>query len=142
MGRHRPNPPIYFISPSQPNQVYKAIGGTLLIQLLSLLDDFLFVLRITLDRGILLGLITKVCNCYLHFAGRRRPAQSKIRIVKHLNSQINALGPEINNQCISLKVAAFIGVKLDAWLASIYLFGYDAAPGEYIADFLGSYVLG
>lgn len=75
---------LYCAKSAQPR--LDVTGGTLPIQFLRLLDDFLFVLRIALDRGILLRLIAKVRNCYLHFAGRRRPSQSKIRIIKHLNS--------------------------------------------------------
>lgn len=78
---------LYCASSQPPNKFLQSNRGvTQLIQLLSLLDDFLFILRVALDRGLLLCLITKVCHCYLHFAGRRRPSQSEIRIVEHLNS--------------------------------------------------------
>lgn len=125
----------------------------ILVQLLRLLDNFLPItttasalpprIRIsspststpTTIALILHLLIAKIRRYNTHLPLFRLP-QPQLRIIQHLNRQIHALGPEIDNQRVAFESPVVVRVELDARFPGINLFGNDAAAGEDAVDFV------
>lgn len=60
----------------------------------------------------------------------------EIRIIEHLDRQIDALGAKIQDQGIAFEVSGVVGVELDTRFASVDFLGNDTAAGEDVGDFL------
>ena len=107
-----------------------------LIQFLGLFDNLLLVFVVTLSRSIFLRLVAEVRRCHLHLARRGRLSQPEIRIIQHLNGQVDTFGAEVKNEGIAFEILMLIGVQLDPWLSLVNLFGNHATSREDFIDLL------
>lgn len=105
-------------------------------------------------RPILLYLVALVCNLDAHFALNTRHAQAEVRVVKHVDSELDRLGSEVDcesseqlksswesvakltNEGVSVKVAVLVVVHLDTRLVVVDAFGDHAVAGETVEQFL------
>jgi hypothetical protein len=120
-----------------------AVGGSAL--LLGLLGS---------RRPILLYLVALVCNLDAHLALNTRYTQAEVRVVKHVDSESDGLGSEVDcesseqltstwesvakftNEGVSIKVAVLVVIHLDTGLIVVDAFGDYAVPGETFEQFL------
>lgn len=112
------------------------IQSDALVQFLGLFDNLLLIFVVTFSRSIFLHLVAKICRGHSHFSIRCRLSQPEIRIIQHLNRQVHTFGAEVKNEGIAFEVFMLVGVKLDAWLPLVNLFGNDSTPRKDVMDFL------
>lgn len=86
--------------------------------LLQILDLFL-VLSAELCRRSLLTLVREIGFLDTHLSSGVGDTQSEIRLIKHLNREVDRLRSEVNNQGLAFELALIVAIHFNARLSSV-----------------------
>lgn len=63
-----------------------------------------------------------------------RHTQAELRLIQHLDRQIDRLGTEVHDQRFTLEISFVIHVHFDSWATAIDFLGNDTALGKDVSD--------